>query len=295
MPPQVPGAESRYVDLDGLRMHYVEAGDPKGAPVILLHGFPEFWYSWRFQITALAEQGYRVIAPDQRGYNLTEKKGPYTGEQLAKDILRLQDALGIERCAIVGHDWGGVVAWAFAAFYPERTNCLVSLNSPHPQAFQDACRRGLKQLRMSWYMFFFQLPWLPERAIRANNYNSLRRLFGSLPQQYVTPQDIDYYVEAMAQPGALHAAINWYRNIPQQLMGFGGRIPPNQITVPTCVIWGEKDDALSTLCCDTLPRYVEQLELHFLPESTHWLQMDDPEAVNAHLLAFLGKEPASKC
>jgi pimeloyl-ACP methyl ester carboxylesterase len=267
-------------------MHYVEAGDPAGPPVLLLHGFPEFWYSWRFQILALAGAGYRVIAPDQRGYNLTQKSGPYTGEQLAKDIVNLQEHLGITRSYVVGHDWGGVVAWAFAAFYPERVIKLASLNSPHPQAYQDACKRGLKQLRMSWYIFFFQLPWLPERAISANNFAKIRKLFGSLPQQYCNDEDIGYYVEALAQPGALHAAINWYRNIPRQLLGFGGRIPPDRITVPTCVIWGERDDALDVMCCDSLPRYVQDLDLHFLPESTHWVQIDAPEKVNALLLAY---------
>jgi len=295
MPPRMPGVESKYADLDGLRMHYVEAGDPAGPPVLLLHGFPEFWYSWRFQIQALAAAGYRVIAPDQRGYNLTEKAGPYTGEQLAKDILNLQDHLGMARSYVVGHDWGGVVAWAFAAFYPERVIKLASLNSPHPQAYQDACKRGFKQLRMSWYIFFFQLPWLPERAISAHNFGKLRKLFGSLPKQYCNDEDIAYYVEAMAQPGALHAAINWYRNVPKQLLGFGGKIPPATITVPTCVIWGEQDDALDVMCCDTLPRYVKDLDLRFLPKSSHWVQIDAPDQVNAILLEHFSAPTPLAC
>jgi len=285
----VDGVETGFAELPSLRMHYASAGPEDGKPILLLHGFPEFWYSWRHQIPGLVNAGYRVYAPDQRGYNLTDKDGPFTADRLSADIAELQDYLGIVTCPVVGHDWGGAIAWSFAAFYPERTEKLVAMNAPHPEAFQDACKRGLTQLRKSWYMFFFQLPWIPERAFRANDFGAIREKFGELPKEYMTPEDMDRYVEALSQPGALTAAMNWYRAIPKQILGLGGKIPDPRITVPTCVIWGENDEALDKMCCDTLPEYVEDLTLHFLPESTHWVQIDNPPEVNRLLLEYLAQ------
>ncbi len=287
----LPGSVSREVSFDGITLHYEEMGDPSGPPVILLHGFPEFWYSWRHQMPALAQAGYRVIAPDQRGYNRSSKEGPYTVERLTLDIRRLQEALGIEQSNIVGHDWGSVVAWGFASYFPQHTRKLVTMNGPHPSAYQDAMKRGLTQLRKSWYMYFFQIPWLPELALSANNYAQLRKVFGSLPKQYMNEQDIQRYVDAVSQPGALTAMINWYRALPGQMLRTGGSMPDPIIRVPTCVIWGERDIALDKICNETLPKYVPDLELHYLPNSTHWVQLDDPHEVNRLLLAFLNKAP----
>lgn len=166
MQPTIEGV-SRFANLPGLRMHYVEAGPANGAPVILLHGFPEFWYSWRFQIPALAAAGYRVVAPDQRGYNLSGKEDPYDLDTLTRDVANLQDAPGIARSHIVGHDWGGAVAWAFAAAYPARTDRLVVMNAPHLNAYQDTIRRLPRQLLKSWYVAFFQILRLPEWSMHA--------------------------------------------------------------------------------------------------------------------------------
>jgi pimeloyl-ACP methyl ester carboxylesterase len=283
------GSVSRSVEVNGITLNYVELGDPAGVPVILLHGFPEFWYSWRHQMPALAAAGYRVIAPDQRGYNRSSKTGPFTVETLTRDIRCLQQALGIERSHIVGHDWGAMVAWGFAAYFPEHTLKLAIMNGPHPQAYQDACRRGLKQIIKSWYMFFFQIPRLPEFAFRANNYGVLRKSFGELPERYMNKVDISRYIDAASQSGALTAMINWYRALPGQMAKTGGALPSPTITVPTSVIWGERDDFLDKICNDTLPKYVPDLELHYLPNSTHWVQLDDPDAVNELLLKFLAR------
>ncbi len=285
----LPGSVSREVSFDGITLHYEEMGDPSGPPVILLHGFPEFWYSWRHQMPALTQAGYRVIVPDQRGYNRSSKVGPYSVERLTLDIRRLQEALGIEQSDIVGHDWGSVVACGFAAYFPQHTRKLVTMNGPHPSAYQDAMKRGLTQFLKSWYMYFFQIPWLPELALRVNNYAQLRKVFGSLPKQYVNEQDIQRYVDAVSQPGALTAMISWYRALPGQMLRTGGSLPDPMIRVPTCVIWGERDIALDKICNDTLPRYVPDLEVHYLPNSTHWVQMDDPDEVNRLLLVFLNK------
>lgn len=285
----IPGSASNEASFDGITLRYEEMGDPGGPPVLLLHGFPEFWYSWRFQMPALAEAGFRVIVPDQRGYNRSSKTGPYSVERLTLDIRRLQACLGIEQSDIVGHDWGSVVAWGFAAYFPQHTRKLVTMNGPHPSAYQDAMKRGFVQLRKSWYIYFFQLPWLPELALRANNYAALRKIFAGLPRQYMSQTDIERYVDAASQPGALTAMINWYRALPGQMLRTGGSLPDPVIKVPTCVIWGERDFALDKSCNDTLSKYVPDLELNYLADSTHWVQMDDPESVNRLLLDFLGR------
>jgi len=285
----ISGSVSKEVSFDGITLRYEEMGDPGGCPVLLLHGFPEFWYSWRFQMLALAEAGFRVIVPDQRGYNRSSKTGAYSVERLTLDIRRLQECLGIEQSDIVGHDWGSVVAWGFAAYFPQHTRKLVTMNGPHPSAYQDAMKRGFAQLRKSWYIYFFQLPWLPELALRANNYAALRKIFAELPPQYMSQTDIERYVDAASQPGALTAMISWYRALPGQMLRTGGSLPDPVIKVPTCVIWGERDFALDKSCNDTLSKYVPDLELNYLANSTHWVQMDDPESVNRLLLDFLGR------
>ncbi|MGI8748579.1 MAG: alpha/beta fold hydrolase, partial [Deinococcus sp.] len=166
----MPGLRSTLLALDGVTLHLVEAGPADGPPVVLLHGFPEFWYGWRRQIGALAEAGYRVMVPDMRGYNLSDKPcgvAAYGMEALTGDLLALLDARGYERASVVGHDWGAAVAWSFALRHPERVARLVILNVPHPAVFARTLRRSRAQRARSWYMFFFQLPLLPELLLRA--------------------------------------------------------------------------------------------------------------------------------
>jgi pimeloyl-ACP methyl ester carboxylesterase len=284
----LPGAEQHFLELPHLRMHVVTMGPEDGVPVILLHGFPEFWYSWRLQIPALAEAGFRVIAPDQRGYNLTDKRGPYDIETLTDDIAHLQDLFDIPSSHIVGHDWGGIVAWAFAAAYPERTEKLGILNAPHPQAYLDAVKRPGKQLFMSYYMYVFQLPRLPEYLIARNDFARIRKLFEEVPRRHMHKLDVERYVQALKRPGALTAAINWYRALPSAMIrGVGRQRGNDPIAVPTCVIWGEQDVALSKACNRTLDRYVVDLTVHYLSEASHWVQIDHPGKVNRLLTEFL--------
>ena len=232
----------RYADLAGVRLHYVEAGE--GPLVVLLHGFPEFWFSWRFQIPALAAAGFRVVAPDMRGYNLSDKpKGVegYDLERLARDVERLIGALGEERAVVVGHDWGGIVAWAVAMLHPERVGRLVILNVPHPERFSRGLRTP-RQLLKSSYAFFFQIPWLPERVLRAGDFAIVRSVFRNDPVRPGTfgEDDIDRYVEALSRPGTLTAATNFYRALARQTSALA-RALPRPIEAPVLVIWGERD------------------------------------------------------
>jgi pimeloyl-ACP methyl ester carboxylesterase len=271
-------------------MHVITAGPEDGTPILLLHGFPEFWYSWRFQITALAAAGYRVIAPDQRGYNLTDKHGPFDVATLVQDIVDLQNAFGISKSHVAAHDWGGVIGWAFAGAHPDRVDRLVIMNGPHPAAYADACKSYPVQFRRSWYIYFFQLPWLPEWSLRRKNFDTIDRVFRRLPNRPMTEADIQHYKDAFSQPGALTAMVNWYRALPWQIIRSGFR-PQNPIVrAKTCVIWGERDRALVKGCCETLDRYVPDLRVHYLPRATHWVQMDHANDVNEIMLQFLREQ-----
>jgi epoxide hydrolase 4 len=277
-----------YAEVNGVRLHYVEAG--VGQLVILLHGFPEFWYSWRHQIPALTDAGYRVIAPDQRGYNLSAKpRGvrSYRIEELVADVAGLIQHAGESRAVVVGHDWGGVVAWYFAMHYPDRLDKLIALNAPHPAAFRREIRRP-DQLARSWYMFFFQLPHLPEWAIRAGDFASLAQTLRTDPVRpgAFTEEDIRLYQEALAQPGALTAALNYYRALFRRPL-LEWRRPYSPITAPTLLIWGDRDRYLSPRATENLSPWVPRLRIQHIPDASHWVQQDAPERVNEWMIDFL--------
>ncbi len=266
-------------------MGYLEAGALNGEPVILLHGFPEFHYSWRLQWPALADAGFRVIAPDQRGYNLTGKAPPYDIDTLTQDIADLQDALGIARSHIVGHDWGGVVSYAFAARFPQRVNRLVILNVPHPDAYLDAVPKCVKQVAKSWYVYAFQLPNFPEKNFERDNYALADKTFSSV--KHMTAEDIEHYKEAYRQPGAMPAMIGWYRALAQRIAKNRGRANIGNIEAPVLVIWGEQDLALEKCTNDTLSRYAPNSRIVYLPKASHWVQLDEPAEVNRLMLEYL--------
>ncbi len=277
-----------YAQLSETRLHYVEAGPADGPPVVLLHGFPEFWYSWRSQIPALAAAGLRVIAPDMRGYNLSEKPAgvaAYATRRLAGDIRELIGERGAESALLAGHDWGAAVAWVVAMAHPEVVERLAILNVPHPRRMLAALRRPGRQLLRSWYIFFFQPPWLPERAVAAGDWWMLRYSFeqDARPEAF-TPADIDRYREAWSQPGAVEAMLNYYRAaIRRPPSARGGGLRP--IEAPTLVIWGERDRALGAELAEPLPEDVPGLErVVRLPEASHWVQHDQPERVSELLI-----------
>src|SRR5947209_6217022 len=207
--------EHREVVVNGVRLHYVEAG--RGPLIVLLHGFPEFWYCWRFQIPALAAAGFRVVVPDLRGYNLSDKPpgvASYRLPLLSQDVAELIRRAGAERAAVAGHDWGGGIAWHLAMTRPDCVGKLIILNAPHPALYEREVRK-LPQLLRSWYIFFFQLPWLPELVCRWHDFALLRRAVREGPacRDRVTRHDADLYIKALARPGALTAAINYYRAV----------------------------------------------------------------------------------
>ncbi len=278
--------QHREITTNGIRMHYVTQGS--GPLVVLLHGFPEFWYSWRYQIPFLAEHGYTVVAPDLRGYNDTDK--PRTGYDvttLTRDIAGLVKGLGQEKAIIVGHDWGGALAWVFAASYPQMTDRLIVMNAPHPAAMMREFRT-LSQLRKSWYVFFFQLPWLPEYVLLRNNANEIGRMLrGAAIQKSVFPREVTAkFQQAMSKPGAMTAALNYYRQLFRRLPA-SSRDPRARVTEPTLLIWGEQDIALGIELTTGLEQWVGDLEIKRIPDSGHWVQQEQPEKVNQFMLDFL--------
>lgn len=280
--------EHSFIETNGVKLHVAQAGPKSGIPVVLLHGFPEFWYGWRKQIPALVDAGCRVIVPDQRGYNLSDKpKGvkSYRMDELVKDILGLIDALEYEKANLVGHDWGAVVAWMLANRHPERLHKLGILNVPHPAVMRRFLTRDLEQIRRSWYVFLFQLPWLPERGMRQNDWRgAVSALRGSGKIHTFDKEDIAKYKEAWSQPGAMTSMIHWYRAVVrhQSKMVNGSRIK-----VPTLMMWGMKDAALSHRMARPSMDYVDEGNLIFFPEATHWVQHDAAEEVNHYLVDFL--------
>ncbi len=294
----------RFARLNGIRLHYVEVvPDPalygKGQTnlVCALHGFPEFWYSWRHQVPALAAAGFRVLAPDLRGYNFSDKPrgiAAYRIDSLIGDVLGLIEHTGAQRAAIIGHDWGGVIAWHLAMSHPQVVEKLVILNAPHPAAYRRELR-SWRQMLKSWYVFFFQLPGLPELMLRAGNFESLARMLRTQPvhPQAFTPEDVRRYKQALAQPGALTAALNYYRAFfrYRNQHAVPDKIP---INVPVLLLWGERDAYLSPRLTEGLNAWVPNLRVMRFPDVSHWIQNDAPERVNRLMIDFLtpfGREP----
>lgn len=272
----------RYMRINGVTLHVVQDGPEDGPLVILLHGFPEFWYGWRKQIPALVEAGFRVWVPDQRGYNLSDKPlgvRSYRIVTLARDVIGLIDAAGAERAFVAGHDWGAGVGWWLGINHPERLERMAILNVPHPAVFGPFLRSHPGQMLRSWYMFFFQLPYLPELLVRKTGKLGLRA--SSRPGTF-GEDDLELYQEAWNRPGAMTAMINWYRAAARQ-GGFG--IADPTVAVPTLMIWGEEDAFLDKRMAESSIGLCPRGELVKLPGVTHWVQHEAAEKVNRLLIS----------
>jgi len=282
------GWQHQFIETNNIRLHCVTQG--QGELVILLHGFPEFWYSWRHQIPALARH-FKVVVPDLRGYNYSDK--PQTGydlDTLSADIQGLIESLGYVRAHIVGHDWGGAIAWHLAQKFPQLLDRLAVLNAPHPQRFLQELGSNFDQLRRSWYVFAFQIPGLPEWLIRQNLANFVKDVFRgqAVRKGAFTAEDNLIYQEALEKPGVLAAAINYYRQLlaPQNWLHTWGR-QPAPVTVPTLILWSEEDAFLSQKLIEGMERLITApFKLKLVPHCGHWMQQEVPQVVNRELLDF---------
>jgi len=271
-----------------VQLHLVEAGS--GDPVVLLHGFPEHSHCWARQLPALAAAGFHAIAPDLRGYNLSARPrgvSNYRAKYLVEDIAELIRRLPPGKARVVGHDWGGVLAWRLAAQQPELISKLAVLNAPHPAAYLRTVRRNPVQWLRSWYVLFFQLPWLPEVVIRSGDFRLLERTWRNDPANKAafSDDDIARNKDALRQPGALTAAIHYYRAAlrwPSDLYG-----PPQTVSAPTLLIWGEKDRYLGLDLTRGLEAWVPNIRVERIPSASHWVQNDSSETVNRLLVEFL--------
>ena len=278
--------EAIFFQNANVRLHAIAAGPKDGPVVVLLHGFPEFWYGWRRQIEPLADAGFRVIVPDQRGYNLSSKPSgvaAYALTELVSDVIAIADQLGQEKIFLAGHDWGAAVAWSTALLYPQRIAKLVVLNVPHPSVMRRFMMKHMRQMLRSWYIFFFQLPYLPEAFFSAFHFLvGARSLLRSSRPGTFSAEDLNQYRTAWSQPGALTAMINWYR----ALFRTRAKFPDKTVRIPTRILWGERDAFLLAEMAHESLRYCKDAELFTFANASHWLQHEEPARVSELLIDF---------
>lgn len=281
--------QHQYIETNDIRLHFVTQGE--GELVILLHGFLEFWYSWRRQIPNLSRH-FKVVVPDLRGYNDSDKpKTGYDLDTLTRDIQGLIKNLGYQKAYLVGHDFGGTLAWNMAQRFPDMVHRLAVLNAPHPRQFVQELASNMDQLRRSWYLLACQLPGLPEWVIRQNLHRIVKALFQdqSVRKGAFTATDAEIYQAALEKPGVIAAALSAYRQLfaPPSLFRLIGR-SPDPVQMPTLILWSEEDSLLSHDLVRGFETLVSApLELKLVPHCGHWIQQEAPQTVNRELLHFL--------
>ncbi len=279
--------ESRVVDLGTVKLHVVLGGPEDGPPVVLLHGFPEFWYAWYRQMGRLAQAGFRVIAPDQRGYNRSDKPGrveDYEIDTLAADVAGLIEALGYDDAYVAAHDWGGGVAWRLAIRHPQRVRKLAVFDTPHPQASRDG---PSQEDTVDWFRTFFQIPWLPEWVGRLANWRMLANALRNTSQPGAFPDEkMDLYRSAWDHDGAMSTMIDWYRaayRFPQPIDGVA-RVSP-----PTLLVLAPNDAFIPSDLTRASLKYLDDGRLIELPQGTHWILQEDPEGTSEILIDFFSR------
>ncbi|MCL7748294.1 alpha/beta fold hydrolase [Halalkalibacter alkaliphilus] len=280
--------EFHYINTNRVTLHTAVAGPSDGPLVILLHGFPEFWYGWKKQITPLVKAGYRIVIPDQRGYNLSDKPheiSQYTLDLLRDDIIGLIKHFKREKASIVGHDWGGAVAWHIASTRPSYVDTLIPINMPHPAVFGKMIFRCPTQLVRSLYILFFQLPLIPEEALCVNEYKLMKNiLLCSCQANTFKKEEIRKYQASWSQTGALRAMLHWYRAI---RLGSLNMVPNSKVVIPVRMIWGKYDPFLSLNLAKESMKMCTDGRLTLIDDATHWVQHEQHELVNLFLLKYL--------
>ena len=272
----------RHLDLGEVRLHVAEAGPEDGPLVVLLHGFPEFWFEWRDYFAPLAEAGYHVVAPDQRGYHLSDKPTgarAYQLDRLAADIFALADSLGAATFRVVGHDWGASVAWWMASLRPDRLERLAIINAPHPAIWRASMTEDAAQKRKSRYVQMLRLPLLPEAIVRLGGFRAFETACAD-----ETPQIKADYHRAWRQPGALTASLNWYRALFLQPLPAPA---PQSLATPTLILWGDKDAFAEPGLAERSAALCAKGEVIHIPDAGHWVVHEQPTQITEHLLRFL--------
>jgi pimeloyl-ACP methyl ester carboxylesterase len=276
--------------VNGIDIHYAESGS--GELVIFLHGFPEFWYAWRKPLEDVGSSCH-AVAVDMRGYNLSSKPEgtkPYRASEVAKDIIALADHFGAKKFSVVGHDWGGVIAWRVASEYPERIDKLIVINAPHPAIMKRELRNNPRQRRASAYILFMRLPGA-SRMLSAFDFKRLRPLLDrGVRNGYFDQSDVAAYLRAWSRPGAMRASVAYYKAI-DLFAELRSRSTANahRIVVPTLVIWGERDRYLLPGNLDGLEQFVENLTIHRVPDASHWIVHEEPKLITTLIQDFLSE------
>ena len=279
-----PAITSEYREVNGVRLHVVTAGDEDDPLVVLLHGFPEFWYGWHRSIAPLVDAGYRVLVPDQRGYNRSEKPDGvrnYRITELSGDIVGLIDSAGRESAHVVGHDWGAAVAWDLALRHPGSVDRLGIVNVPHPTVFAETLTSNPRQLAKSWYMLFFHLPRLPEWIQQRVDYRQFVESLRDAKPGTFSETDIERYRAAWDR--GLTGMINWYRAV----FRYREEPPRERVTAPTLVVWGERDEYLLAEMAPESVAYCDDGRLERVPEGTHWVHHEYPDDVTDYIIDHL--------
>eukprot|EP00052_Salpingoeca_macrocollata_P031501 m.322836 g.322836 ORF g.322836 m.322836 type:complete len:349 (+) comp27709_c0_seq1:43-1089(+) len=280
-----------YVEVAaGVSLHYVTKG--QGPLMLFLHGFPEFWYSWRHQMKEF-EKDYQVVAIDMRGFASSSKprgSGNYTVDALTDDVIAVMKHFLKEgkKCTLVSHDWGGAVAWNTAHFAPQYIERLVVMNCPHPALFSKNATFG--QFLKSWYIFFFQVPYLPEFTVYVDDYAMIpaalrSRKMGLVRRDNISPDEIELFKYAISRPGAATATINYYRNVWRKPRRWAVKVLP----FPVLIIWGEKDGALDFSLMNGVQEYCSDVQVKKIPDASHWVNQDTPELVNQEMRSFCAR------
>ena len=282
--------EFRVLQTNGIALHVVVAGPASGKPLIFLHGFPEFWFAWRLQIDHFVSLGYRVIIPDQRGYNLSDKPAgiaSYSIDLLARDVVGLLDIIADSKAFVVGHDWGAAVTWYLAARYSDRVSRTAILSVPHPRVFIKNLLINPAQLRRSWYTFFFQLPWLPEFILRRRDWALLAEVLqDTSPPRVFSDPDLEQYKESWARQGALTAMLNWYRAALLCPSKFALDSKASRVKVPALLIWGKNDQFVGEAMATESLQYCDDGQVEIFETATHWVHHEEPAQVNTLLSEF---------
>jgi pimeloyl-ACP methyl ester carboxylesterase len=275
--------------INGLNLHVVEAGKAGQPLLILLHGFPEFWWAWRHQITPLAKAGYHVVVPDMRGYNTSDapqEVSAYTIDILTADVIALADAFGADRFDLVAHDWGAVISWWVAAKHPDRLKRVVLMDGPHPDVWGKQALKHPTQALKSTYVAFFQLPWVPEAMLGTFDNAGLKAMMrGSTKADTFEPGALEHYSEAWSHPGSVTAMLNYYRALRERPKGD----EPARLAPPTLILWAGDDVFLERSVAEAGLALCDQGKLEIIDGASHWLHIEQPERINARLIEWLGE------
>jgi pimeloyl-ACP methyl ester carboxylesterase len=289
-----------YIEVNGVRLHYVSSGSSDNLLIMFVHGFPEFWYEWKNQLEEFGKD-YFAVAPDMRGYNLSSKPAEvdqYQVRYLIEDLRAMAERLGHRKFILVAHDWGGAIAWAFALRHPDWLYRLIIINAPHPAVFQRELRENPAQQKASSYMLTFRTPQA-EEILSSNNYERLVSIVlgEGLKRGYFTQEDKQAYLQAWSQEGALTGGLNYYRAArigppsgdDEEARSFASDLSSLIVRVPTLVVWGEKDTALLTGNLEGLDRFVEDLTIRRIADGTHWVVHEEPALVNRYIREFISQ------